>query len=100
MNELRVCRVEEALTHRAETRLGTRPRFDRDLEGRRERHKVIPVKVLPAVNDDDLRQPAGAANTVSYDHHVRTVARRVERQVNTNDPPGIGVHHERRPGAA
>src|SRR6202162_886497 len=97
MNEARVRDPEEALAHRAESRLGRRPSLFRAFVTGQQSFEIDAVKLAPPIQDDDLRQSPVTAHAFSQNHHAGTITGRVEGHVEREDAPAEGVDQESHP---
>src|SRR5215472_14392590 len=60
--------------------------------------KVGTVKLSASVNDQDLGQSAIPPDTLPQQHHAGTVARRIKREIDCEQPPRKRIHQKRGPG--
>src|SRR5262245_1546238 len=98
MNELGVGRAEEPFTDGPKPGLGWWPRLLRALEAREQRVEIQAVELLAAIDDKALRKTAMAADALPQDHHAGTVAGRIKREKERQQPAGEGIGQEGIPG--
>src|SRR2546427_7387834 len=98
MNELGVGRAEEPFTDGPKSGLAWWPSLLRALEAREQRVEIQAFELLAAIDDEALRKAAVAADALPQDHHAGTVAGRIKRQKERQEPAGAGIGHEGIPG--